>query len=323
MAETSGFFDAEEVSPGVYDRTYLANQFAHYFAMFIGNGVFANPLNQLQVFAGDGSDMVVGMREGNAFIDGYWYKNDDFKYFTLDFASGTQDRIDAVVIGWDRLTRKTTSYIKTGTPSSGVPVAPTREVSPDLIELYVGLVYVSAGVTGITNSNITDARPDNTYCGFVTGVIDQLDTTTLFQQFESVWNQWFSDNTTDFTGTFEEWFSVKQQELSDWFEGYVDRLGEGEATGLQLQIDGTVNVNVRQDLEILGFVNSNTSIQGNLIVQELADGRVAHTTINRTSDELTTITEALYDVDRSTVLKTKITTINKADGVTNITEEVS
>lgn len=132
------------------------------------------------------------------------------------------------------------------------------------------------------------------------------------------------------TSEFQTWLDQRQSEFdqmhneqNEWFDGFIDRLGEGEATGLQLQIDSTVNVNDRQDLEILGFVNGNTSIQGNFIIQELADGRVTNTTINTISNEQTTVTEILYDIDRSTVLKTKITTITKTDEAINITEEVT
>ena len=49
MAETSGFFNAEEQADGSYDREYFAQQFAYYFALFIGNGVFFPDAGKLQV----------------------------------------------------------------------------------------------------------------------------------------------------------------------------------------------------------------------------------------------------------------------------------
>ena len=54
MAEESGFFEAMLDQDGSYDRAYVAKQFADYFAMFVGNGVFASPTNQLMVTSGSG-----------------------------------------------------------------------------------------------------------------------------------------------------------------------------------------------------------------------------------------------------------------------------
>ena len=48
MAEHYSFFDARGAE-GSYDRTYSSADLASYFASFIGNGVYANPANQLKV----------------------------------------------------------------------------------------------------------------------------------------------------------------------------------------------------------------------------------------------------------------------------------
>ncbi len=42
--ERSSFFNAELVDEK-YDRTYNAEDFARYFASFIGSGIFPNPTN--------------------------------------------------------------------------------------------------------------------------------------------------------------------------------------------------------------------------------------------------------------------------------------
>ena len=47
MAEQSGFFNAHLID-GEYDRVYLAEHFAKYFASFIGNGIFGGKSNELQ-----------------------------------------------------------------------------------------------------------------------------------------------------------------------------------------------------------------------------------------------------------------------------------
>ena len=67
--ETSGFFEAEwNEQTSSYDLEYLAEQFANYFSLFIGNGVFGSPTNQLKVSAGDG--LTVKVSKGWCFING-------------------------------------------------------------------------------------------------------------------------------------------------------------------------------------------------------------------------------------------------------------
>lgn len=329
MAETSGFFNAEEIASGIYDRAYIAEQFAQYFATFIGNGVFANPMNQLQAFAKDEPNMTIGIRTGMCFINGYWYKSDTVMSKPISLASGTLNRIDAVVKRWTRLTRKIETVIKEGIPSSvAIPPALTR--SEDIYEIATTLIYVDQGITEITSDKVIDVRSDSNYCGFVTGVIDQLDVTTMFQRFEDAWNTWFAEmqesvsyEAEDFNLAFQAWFAQRQSELDDWFKGYTDRLGEGEATGLQLQIDSAVNVNRIQENQILGFVKSDTTIPTTGDIQQnLDDGRIILININKSNDDVTIITSRLYNAD-SSLSKTKTTTIRKLSTGTTVSEVIS
>ena len=74
--EKSGFFDAVyDESTSSYDLEYFADEFAKYFSMFVGSGVFGTPTNQLRVLAQSGMNVVV--RPGAAFIRGYWYTSDE------------------------------------------------------------------------------------------------------------------------------------------------------------------------------------------------------------------------------------------------------
>ena len=50
---------------------------------------------------------------------------------------------------------------------------------------------VGVGANTITESNITDRRANTSYCGFVTGTVEQIDIGDLLTQFESQFNDWF------------------------------------------------------------------------------------------------------------------------------------
>ncbi len=98
MAQECGFFNAQLVGEE-YDRVYLAEQFAAYFASFIGNGVFGNSMQELEVTAND--DMTTNVLSGQAWINGWWYRNTDTYQLTHSVADGVLSRIDIVVLSWN------------------------------------------------------------------------------------------------------------------------------------------------------------------------------------------------------------------------------
>lgn len=192
MAETSGFFNAspDSASEGAPDRVYLADDFAAYFASFIGNGVFAGKASELQVAMQDVPAMGVKVLSGTAWINGYWYKNEGNLQLTIDVADGTYARIDTVVARWMKNERSIRTFVKKGTPSSN-PSAPALQRDEEIYEIQLASIYVGNGITNVQQSMITDTRPDESVCGWVSGMIDQIDTEGLFAQYNAAFNEWF------------------------------------------------------------------------------------------------------------------------------------
>lgn len=209
MAEQSGFFNAEQ-SGSEYDRVYLAQDFAKYFASFVGNGVFAEHANKLQVISTDIPSMAVTVSSGQGWINGYWYENTDNMQLSIDVADGVLSRIDSIVLRWGASERKIWLTVIKGTPSSS-PQAPSIERSLDYFDLQLATVSIPAAASSITQAEITDTRPNDSVCGWVKGVIDQIDATNLFAQFQEAFNQ--------------------------WFEHIKDQLSTDQAGHLQVQID--------------------------------------------------------------------------------------
>ena len=75
MPEYSGFFGAKKLEDGTYDRVYSEIHFAKLFSMFYKNGIFFDDVTNLQVVAKSG--LIVTVKAGRAFIDGYWYELDE------------------------------------------------------------------------------------------------------------------------------------------------------------------------------------------------------------------------------------------------------
>ena len=212
MAAECGFFNAspDSVQSGSPDRVYLAEQFAKYFALFVGNGVYANTASELQVAASDVPDMNVKVRSGAAWINGYWYRDADDKTLSIPVADGTAPRIDIIVLKWDKNQRDIHLAVKSGTPASS-PQAPALQRDEEAYEIQLAAITVARGATNIQQSAIKDTRPDTSLCGWVKGLIDQIDTTDLFAQYEAAFEEYYDSATKE----FEEWYQSIKDILPD------------------------------------------------------------------------------------------------------------
>lgn len=198
----SGFFNSVNG-----DRKYDATWFARFFASFIGNGVFPNPSTGMQVV--EGSNMQTIVKAGEGWINGYYIVNDGNYTLQHDIADGVLKRIDRVVMRLNFLTRQIEVLIKKGAYGS-TPVAPVLQRNADAHELALADVLINNGATVITQANITDQRLNSALCGIVHGVVDQVDTTTIFNQYQA----WYGDFTTDKQAEFDEWIATLQDILS-------------------------------------------------------------------------------------------------------------
>lgn len=182
MAETSGFFDAEyNEGTQEYDLVYFSSQFASYFSLFVKNGVFGSPTNQLKVSSGDG--MVVNVNSGWAFINGYWYNLDEEMTLSVPSNTSSSSRVDSVICRWDNASRKISILYQANS---------TRVVRDGAYyDLKIAEVVVPAGASTILESNITDTRTNESVCGFVTSLLNVQTTEDLFSQYDAMFNEWF------------------------------------------------------------------------------------------------------------------------------------
>ena len=261
MAVTYGFFNSVNG-----DRTYNADQISNYFLKLISNGVFATPSNAMQVQATTGLNVKV--TPGWGFINCKWINNDNDYNLQLDAADLMLNRIDRVVMRLDNSTpvRSISITIKTGTTAT-TPTAPALTRSGDVYELPLAQIYVAANATTITQANITDERPNTDLCGFVTGLIDQIDTTNLFAQFTDSFDTWFDNikdevktttiviqyhstyETTDVSETTIPIQISQYDETLDIMYVYIN--GLKLIPGVDYTVDGS-NIELTQALDVIG-----------------------------------------------------------------------
>ena len=192
MAIQSYFFNAVE-SSGSYDRVYNAEDVCSYLDKIVGNGVFPDPSTSLQVRASSGMQVIVGAGQG--WIQGHKMINTADLTLTLPAANSHYDRYDHIIFAMDAQTsqRAMRIYVKSGTPSASPSITPQLTRTSTLYELCLASIRVPAGYTSITSAMITDRRMDSTVCGMVQGLIQQVDTTTLWQQQDAEFHQWMTD----------------------------------------------------------------------------------------------------------------------------------
>ena len=206
MAEKSGFFNSVNG-----DRKYKADFFAEYFASFIGNGIFPNPSTSLQAISN--ANMTVTINFGKAWINGYYYFNDSNLVLAIDTADGVLNRIDKIVLQFDTLNRNINLKVKKGVFATN-PTAPVLQRDANVYELGLADIYVGKGALSITQSNITDLRLDATKCGIVHGTVEQVDTTTLFNQYQT----WIAEKKSQYNSDITNWTAQKQAEYEAWFD---------------------------------------------------------------------------------------------------------
>lgn len=238
-----------------HDRVGKAEDWAWYFATFIGNGVFPKPETGLQVVVNDG--MKITAKAGYAFINGYAFRNWEDYDITLDTADGSLPRIDRIIVRWDLTQRMIYIGVLKGTPSAS-PVARSLTRTSEIYDLAIADILVGKGVTAIKQANITDQRYNSSVCGIVTGVVDQIDASTLTAQFNDFFKLYEQQITTqytaylstitvdeqqaaaalaDFKAALAQYESDTEADVTAWLDTIKDLLDEQTATNLQNEIE--------------------------------------------------------------------------------------
>ena len=194
MAWTSGFFNS---SNG--DRLYNADQLSAIFNGLITDGVYQSIGNKLAVQPNSG--MTIQINTGRGWFAGKWVDNNSPYLLNLEASDVTLNRYVAVGVKVDvnSTVRTAVPFVKYSSFATN-PAKPTAERSEKIKEYILAYVYIKAGASSITASNIEDTRANTSLCGWVTGLIDQVNSNTLWTQWEAMFNEWFDTVKGTFSG---------------------------------------------------------------------------------------------------------------------------
>lgn len=167
-----------------YDREYGSAEFREVMRKLVGDGVYANPANNMQVTAGGG--LTVSVLPGYCWVKGALGIVDEAETLAIDATA--KGRTDLIVARFDLSLAARDIHLAVVKGTEGNTDAPALTRNDSVYDICLAKVRVSAGATAVALSDITDTRYDANLCGIVTGVIDQIDATDLFAQYGDIFN---------------------------------------------------------------------------------------------------------------------------------------
>lgn len=207
MAITYGFFNSVNG-----DRVYNADQMSEYFDGLISDGVFESVGGALKVTAGNG--MNVNVATGRSIIRCKWLESDAVHTLGITQAHPTLDRYTAIIVKLDTTTRSMDITTKDGTAAAS-PTKPAMANTETVRELCLAYILVKAGATSISASDIQDTRSSN-LCGWITGLVKQVDTSTLFDQYSTA----YAEN----LANMQAWEQAQKDQFEAWYETLTTQL---------------------------------------------------------------------------------------------------
>lgn len=169
----------------VYDRGANSSMLADFLHLMFSDGVFPNPSTGLQVTASS-SEMCVLVKPGSVMINGRMGIEESERMLAFNSADTTYDRIDAVVarLNTNHDYRDIDLYIVKGQEAS-TPIAPDLTRTGGIYELRLANVFIPKGTTVISAERITDTRLNTDECGIVVANPQNVDTTSIFNQYQA------------------------------------------------------------------------------------------------------------------------------------------
>ena len=230
------------------DRLYNAQQMSELFEGLITDGIYESVGNKLAVQVNNG--MTIQINTGRGWFGGHWVKNDSLHLLTLEASDVLLNRYCAVCVRTNKSesVRSSTPYLKYSDFAT-TPVKPSMERTETVKEYCLAYIYIPAGSSAITAANIEDTRGNNNLCGWVTGVIDQVDTTTLWEQYKAQWQQFMSEADAE----NDTWQAEQRAAFTEWYNGLVDLINENTETMLV----NAIPVSLTVTLTTAGWVAEN------------------------------------------------------------------
>lgn len=198
---TSGFYNSING-----DRLYSADQMNKPYKRVITEGIFATsagtPSTDFQVVSANNAMNII-VKKGEGLLGNRWIELESDTTITVTANTGITPRRDSIIVRVDNTQSGRVAQViyREGTASSN-PMPPDLVNSDTITEIRVGNIYVAAGATWISQDAITDLRGSGE-CPWITSLIKQVDTSTLFAQWQTAFQNYYNTETEAFNAFME------------------------------------------------------------------------------------------------------------------------
>lgn len=203
---TSGFYNSING-----DRTYSANDMNKPYKRVITEGIFATPQGtpstDFQVLSANNAMNII-VKKGEGLLGNRWIELESDTVITVSSNTGITPRRDSIIVRVDNTQSGRVAQViyREGTASSN-PMPPNLVNTDTIKEIRVANIYVAAGATWISQDAITDLRGSGE-CPWITSLIKQVDTSTLYAQWQKAYQDYYDTETAAFNAFME---SLTQQ----------------------------------------------------------------------------------------------------------------
>lgn len=230
-----GFFDSING-----DRKYAASEMNRPYKRVINEGVFATPQGtpstDLQVVSAN-NQMNIIVKKGEGLLGGRWFESPSDIAITVSNNTQVVPRRDSIILQVDlRQSGRIVNIVyREGTPSSN-PLPPDTNTIENVIERRIANIYVAPSANYIGPDAITDLR-GSSECPWITSLIQQVDTSQLYNQWQAAYQKYYEDETeafNNFMQTLTEQLSVSTNMVM--LESHYN--STGEVTEIPIGITG-------------------------------------------------------------------------------------
>jgi len=178
MAFSYGFFDSINL-----DRVYTAEDFTGYLSHLICNGILDTYGDCFSMKSNN--DLTITIGTGRAWINGHYFCNNSA--YTIDLSSYVNEslaRYVAIGISCDTSDSARLCQLEiTAGLAANAPSIPAFINTDEKTYLTLGAVYLSAGTTSISKSNIRDYRNTNK-CGYVRCILGKCKVSEILDKLD-------------------------------------------------------------------------------------------------------------------------------------------
>lgn len=266
------------------DRKYNSEQMNKPYKRIITEGIFATPAGtpstDLQVLsADDGMNIIV--KAGDGLLGEKWFENTSDIVITVSTNTSIVPRIDSIIIQIDNTkTGRVSNIIYREGIASSNPEPPTINNVDNIVERRVANIRVNPDTSKIGQELITDLR-GSSECPWITSLIKQVDTSTLFLQWQAAYKKYFDESTKEFEAWVEKLKGILDGDVAGNLLNEINKKAE------QLKSDYDTKFNNLKSIVVAQNAGAHNAIyRGEDITDLFYDGTLSEQIANETFDNV-------------------------------------